>query len=871
MFQIDPFSLIPDSLKNAVRDAAVNFVADQAKKLLGEEIGNKIKKLRSDAGFAQKFDNGLQKALQRFVNEYAEQDEDLVVAISADASVFKNEQVQKALLEMLKNPGKYLAQEQETVAENFASVLPGRKNRERVDKAMAFLLRCLAEEMWNLPELQPIYNLQFQKMTAESMQQQVELQKAQLQALTTVNEGVRQALLQLTDAIAEKKLLPAPDGQVIPVRPKVLHNLPQPDYGGFVGREKELAQIESLLSPKSRHFLVTIDGIGGIGKSTIALEIAHRYLQGYDKLPIEERFDAIIWVSAKQTVLTADGIKQRPRVLQTLDDIYTTVAITLQKEDIIRAPAVEQPELVQRALAQQRTLVIVDNLETVDDESVVSFLRELPIPTKAIITSRYRIDIAYPIRLKQLRYEDAYALISQECKKREINIRDEDSLNLYSQTDGVPLAMVWSVSQIAAGYSVQSVLRKLAQREGDVNKYCFMVAFAQIEGQTSEKLLQILGLLAKDASREELGFISQVDEITRDDGLARLEKLSLVNKYAERFSVLQLTKNYILATLNPDNEKIFRLQALKYYANQFKSIKDTDAANDMAYTQKILANNRENVLGLIDWAISARCHKEVIEAIHSIHYAFWRHGFWSILNAYLMTGIQISIESNEFSHAALFEKYLGRIFRIQGYFEQSELHLKRSLEYFEQLRDDIQILEVKRSIAMLYVSRSEFAEAEEIFNSCLKRIDELEDFPNRDETIAHILNNYTEILLRNQNHSKAEEFINRVQSISEANHLLGALVVNYRMRGRLFMATGNLEQARDAFWRGLELSEKAQIIPDQAYAMKWLSRVALKNNDLANAKKWADKAFNIFQSLDMKSDMSQTQDILASIEEKSVE
>ena len=63
MFQIDPLSLIPDSLKTAVRDAAVNFVADQAKKMLGEELGNKIKKLRSDANFNQKFEQGLQRRL----------------------------------------------------------------------------------------------------------------------------------------------------------------------------------------------------------------------------------------------------------------------------------------------------------------------------------------------------------------------------------------------------------------------------------------------------------------------------------------------------------------------------------------------------------------------------------------------------------------------------------------------------------------------------------------------------------------------------------------------------------------------------------------------------------------------------------------
>ena len=67
---------------------------------------------------------------------------------------------------MLKSPGSYLADEGEVVVQPFDSVFPGRKNRERVNNAMMYLLRCL-EELWHLPELQPVYSLQFQKITAQ--------------------------------------------------------------------------------------------------------------------------------------------------------------------------------------------------------------------------------------------------------------------------------------------------------------------------------------------------------------------------------------------------------------------------------------------------------------------------------------------------------------------------------------------------------------------------------------------------------------------------------------------------------------------------------------------------------------------------------
>src|SRR5262245_18536148 len=74
------------------------------------------------------------------------------------------------------------------------------------------------------------------------------------------------------------------------------HNLPPRDYERFVGRQKELAEVRRLLGPRSRAFVVTIDGIGGIGKSSFALETAYTFVEQYADLPEDERFEAIVWV-----------------------------------------------------------------------------------------------------------------------------------------------------------------------------------------------------------------------------------------------------------------------------------------------------------------------------------------------------------------------------------------------------------------------------------------------------------------------------------------------------------------------------------------------------------------------------------------------
>src|SRR4051812_19549875 len=44
----------------------------------------------------------------------------------------------------------------------------------------------------------------------------------------------------------------------------------------FVGRQKEIARCQEALLPDDRDWGIVIDGIGGIGKTALALEVAHR-------------------------------------------------------------------------------------------------------------------------------------------------------------------------------------------------------------------------------------------------------------------------------------------------------------------------------------------------------------------------------------------------------------------------------------------------------------------------------------------------------------------------------------------------------------------------------------------------------------------
>jgi hypothetical protein len=94
-----------------------------------------------------------------------------------------------------------------------------------------------------------------------------------------------------------------------------LASLPRRPF--FVGREAEIKAILKSLQPNSRTFIVGIEGIGGVGKSALAVEISHRCIE-------DDLFECVIWISAKESTLTLHGIEPMIPEAKSFSDILIT-------------------------------------------------------------------------------------------------------------------------------------------------------------------------------------------------------------------------------------------------------------------------------------------------------------------------------------------------------------------------------------------------------------------------------------------------------------------------------------------------------------------------------------------------------------------
>lgn len=346
----------------------------------------------------------------------------------------------------------------------------------------------------------------------------------------------------------ERQLAPAQGGPA----PREPNTLPG-RAGVFIGRAGELEQCLQALDPAERGWGVAIDGLGGMGKTALAVEVAHQARS-------RRLFDAYLFVTAKTTHLGLDGVSVEETAQTTLASFVAEFARGLG------LPVAGDPEQQSRALIEalrgRRALLIWDNLETLSDaerERVAAFLRRLPGESKAIVTSRRRTgESAATIRLDRLSEAEAVELmrgvgrgqprVGQAIAAASVAERRA----LYEATGGNPLALHLSLGLIGQrGYSLAAAVARLADpaRAGELHRFLFSDALAALS-EGARTALVALATFYTPAIPADLAAASGLGAGPLGLACERLVALSLANDLLDGSLALHpLTRGFVRAAL----------------------------------------------------------------------------------------------------------------------------------------------------------------------------------------------------------------------------------------------------------------------------------------------------------------------------------
>lgn len=330
-------------------------------------------------------------------------------------------------------------------------------------------------------------------------------------------------------------------------RTSIPNNLPRLQY--FFGREADLKKIADALAPEARGWGALIDGPGGIGKTSLAIRASELTPAG--------RFQRIIFLSAKERELTADGQRSLGSfVLPGYLEMLNAIARELDQKDIEKSQEKDRSDLILRALRNAEVLLVLDNLETlpeIDRDQLFAFLNRLPRGCSAIVTSRRRADAsAVVVRLDKLEWSAARDLITGLAKdhKRLRQSSAEDRHSLYEETGGNPLLIRWVAGQLGLGRcrTIPAALAFLRGAPAGNNPLEFI--FGDLLDTFTANETKVLAALSHFSTAVEVIFIAELsglNEAAAQGALSDLSSRALVLPDLEerRFALVPMVADFL--------------------------------------------------------------------------------------------------------------------------------------------------------------------------------------------------------------------------------------------------------------------------------------------------------------------------------------
>jgi NB-ARC domain len=330
----------------------------------------------------------------------------------------------------------------------------------------------------------------------------------------------------------------------------------------LIGRDVELKRILDRLADPTGPQVIGIDGLGGIGKSALAQAVASSARQF-------NMFDFVETFSAQRTQIAPVGAGLTFRAL--MFELAAVLQLNPPESFDLSVLTVR----VRAALADRRSLLILDNLETAA-EPQAELIRRLQSAlgnVRIVATSRLRLEgDCFRVPLIGLKDSDANTFFDREAEIRNLpharNLSETAVRQIVRVCGGVPLAMRLVVGQTAylpletvlAHLREVKPLRVTRQKDEYIGLYrgIYWSSWRAL-GRVDRALLISMEVFAMEAGGD-LAAIQSVSGLTRAallrgvDSLWRMSLIEMLTGFEQvdqerRFGLHSLTQHFVASDI----------------------------------------------------------------------------------------------------------------------------------------------------------------------------------------------------------------------------------------------------------------------------------------------------------------------------------